>query len=128
MSGGEDARAFIPPDEDLELPDLTSTRPWHPPVSLGDHTAYPVELTTTPKMAAEMQRRGWRPPAEVIATEEELIALPDGSVLVCNDGKARSYVASILGPCLRDTNPNGSTRLGYLSHLLPAQLLWRAGE
>lgn len=91
-------------------------------------TAYPVELTTTPKMAAEMQRRGWRPPAEVIATEEELTALPDGSVVLTSDGKARIYFASLLGPALKLTTPTGGSIVGWLDRLLPAQLLWRAEE
>ena len=91
-------------------------------------TDYPAELGTTPKMAAEMQRRGWRPPPVEITTEEELVALPDGSVLITSDGRARIYAASLLGPRLMDTRPYGRSIVGYLHRLLPAQLLWRADK
>ena len=144
MSGGEDARAFIPPDEDLEL---DAPRTWRTPASAylprvavdrdGIHrenypstpTDYPVELATTPKMAAEMERCGWRPPAEVIATEEDLIALPDGSVVLTKDGLAWIYFAGLLGPTLQLTNPFGGSVTGWLpDRFFPAQLLWRAEE
>jgi hypothetical protein len=86
---------------------------------------YPVELTTTPKMTEEMLRRGWRPPAEVIATEEELIALPDGSVLLTKDNVARIVYRS---PEVRLSTPFFVSCVPHLARLFPAQLLWRAEE
>lgn len=89
---------------------------------------YPAGLVVTPKMVDEMKRRGWREPLETITTEDALFALPDGSIVITKDGKARIYVGSILGPCLKDPRPGEGSIIGHLEHFLPAQLLWRAPE
>ena len=48
---------------------------------MTEPTEYPIPLPVTPKMADRMRAAGWRPPARVITTADELLAVKDETII-----------------------------------------------
>jgi hypothetical protein len=91
-----------------------------------------IDAKTPDETADDIERAGWRPPAQVIETTSQVDALPDGAVIRDAEGSVFEVVVSENGVAFRTTRPwtGMGADFGYGSvHVsLPAVVLFLPTE